>query len=335
MRAAIVLMAVLAGCASTRPPPAPPVIVSPATWQQVDQQIFAASQTVMGPVKRYASQSIDSWMDQVYQRTESEFIPWFTGYWTQQWLTLKVSWYKVSGGKNAQSPAQRLDAYLQDEYHDQVLEPVSKSIDPDAVMAQTTRYYIQLLGEQIQGIAQRFNVPTDQFDQRLKDIPAISLTPSGPAHASLYQVIHAKPLDELPAFVALIDRVHKAAGGSVATDPGISSIAIHSSEKLEASLAPRGIASAVAAAVGRVAGLAISVGMAGFGAITHQNERADMEEQLRQSLYAALYEKKRSLIDDQQTGVLAGAYYLSSQIEGRLGDAQVFTPPDASGLDTF
>lgn len=334
-RLIIVLMLILTGCASTHPPPIAPALVSEITWRQVDQQIFIASQEAMGPVKRYARQSMDAWMDQVYERTEGEFIPWFTGYWTQQWLTLKVSWYKVSGASNAQTPAQRLDAYLQEQYHEQVLEPVAKDIDPDAIMAKATRYYVQLLGEQIQSLPLRFNVPAEQFDTHLKSIPAISLTSKGSANASLYQLTHAQPLEQFPAYLALIEHVHQAAGGSVASDPGISSIAIHSSEKLEASLAPRGIASAVAAAVGRIAGLAISVGMAGLGAITHQHERADMEDQLRQSLYAALSGKKRSLIEDQQTGVLAGAYYLSSQIEGRLGDAEIFTPTGENAMDAF
>lgn len=280
-------------------------------------------------------QSMDAWMDKVYQHTEAEFIPWFTGYWTQQWLTMKVTWYKVSSGKGQQTPAQRLDAYLQEQYHDQVLEPVAEEIDPDAIMAKATRYYVKLLAEQIQILPLRFSIPPEQFDQHLKDIPAIGLEPANGATASLYLLTHAQPLEELPAYLALIDHVHRAAGGSVATDPGISAIAIQSSEKLEASLAPRGIASAVAAAVGRVAGLAISVGMAGFGAMTHQQERAEMEEQLRQRLYAALNGKKVSLIENQQTGVLAGAYYLSSQIEGRLGDKEIVIPPNENALDAF
>ena len=334
-RLIIVLMLTLAGCTSTHPPPVAPVRVSEITWRQVDQQIFIASQDAMGPVKRYATQSMDAWMDQVYQRTEAKFIPWFAGYWTQQWLTLKVTWYKVSGGKDALTPAQRLDAYLQDQYHEQVLEPVARDIDPDAIMAKATRYYVKLLADRIQSLPLRFNIPAEQFDKHLSGIPAIGLMDAGHTTASVYTLTHAQPLEELPAYLALIDHVHKAAGGSVATDPGISSIAIHSSEKLEASLAPRGIASAVAAAVGRVAGLAISVGMAGLGAITHQNERAEMEDQLRQSLYAALSEKKRNLIEDQRTGVLAGAYYLSSQIEGRLGDVEIFTPASETALDAF
>ncbi|MFK3794828.1 hypothetical protein [Pseudomonas sp. NPDC088444] len=262
-------------------------------------------------------------MDSVYQRTESDFIPWFTGYWTQQWLTAKVSWYKLSAKQGEQTAAQRLDGYLQEQYHERVLDPVAKEIDPEAVTAQATAYYVQLLGQQLPSIARHYRIPDEQFDAHLKQIPAITLAPPSSRNATLYEVIHAEPLVKMPAYAALIEQIHTAATGPDAgrPDAGISAVAIRSSEKLEASLAPRGAASAVAAAVGRVAGLMISVGTLGIGALAHQSQRADMEEQMRSSLYAALNEKKRSLIDNPDFGVLAGVYYVAGQIEGNLGDA--------------
>jgi hypothetical protein len=324
MRALIIpVLAMLAGCASAPKPAPAPVHISPETWHQVDQEILAASKTATAPARHYATQTMDSWMDSVYKRTESDFIPWFTGYWTQQWLTMKVSWYKVSRSKGEPSAAQRLDDYLQEQYHERVLDPVSEEIDPEAVTAQATAYYIQLLGQQLPPIAQRYNIPDEQFAAHLNAIPAISLSPPPTSAASLYQLVKAEPLTKMPAYVALIDQIHKVATGPEAgrPDAGISSVAIHSSEKLEASLAPRGAASAVAAVVGRVAGLMISVGTIGIGAIAHQSQRAEMEEQMRNSLYSALNEKKRSLIDNPDFGVLAGVYYLADQIEGSLGDA--------------
>jgi LysM repeat protein len=317
------LMAILASCASAPKPATVPVQIPPETWHQVDQEILSASKNATLPARHYATQTMDSWMDSVYQRTESHFIPWFAGYWTQQWLTLKVSWYKVSAKQGEPTAAQRLDAYLQEQYHERVLDPVSKQIDPEAVTNQATAYYIQQLGQQLPSIAERHQIPIEQFNAHLNEIPAIALAPPSSSDATLYQLVHAEPLVKLPAYVALIDRIHQAATGPEAgrPDAGISSVAIRSSEKLEASLAPRGAASAVAAVVGRVAGLMISVGTIGFGAITHQNERASMEEQMRNSLYSALNDKKRSLIDNPQFGVMSGVYYLAGQIEGSLGDA--------------
>jgi len=268
-----------------------------------------------------------SWRDLVQKRTETNFIPWFTDYWTQQWLAIKVAWYKMSAGEGTDPTVQRLAAYLQEQYHDRVLDPVAREIDPDVVREQATKRYIRLLGEQLQEMPRRYGVPSSQFDRRIKDIPAIALAPH-PAHsASLYQIVHADPITKLPAYVALITQIRNASGGAGAgpSDARISPVAKRASEKLEGKLATSGGASAAAAVVGGVAGMMISLGAAGFSAIAHENERPKMEAQLRENLNAALNDMYLGLLEDRATGVMAGVYYISEQIEGSI--AKTLTQP--------
>ncbi|AYC31578.1 hypothetical protein D3880_03835 [Pseudomonas cavernae] len=326
LRALIVaLMVALTGCATPDRAAdlAPPIVISASTWRQVDSDIVAASQVTTGQAQSYAHGSMQSWMDLVYRRTDADFIPWFSGYWTQKWLSMKVAWYKLSAEGETDPTVNRLAIYLQEQYQDRVLEPVAKEIDPDVVMAQATQFYVQHLGARLQEIPQRYGVPPDQFDQRLKDIPAIALA-SPPAHsASLYQIVHADPLDRLPAYAALIDRIRNAPGGAGdwSADAGISSVAKQTSEKLVTELATSGVASAVSAVLPRVAGMFISLGVAGFSAIAGENERSQTEAQFRQSLNAAFDEEWLELMRNPATGVLAGVYHLSGQIEGSLADS--------------
>ena len=214
-RLVIVAMAViLAGCATPEraPDPPPPVYVPESTWQQVDHEIGAASAAARQPAENYARGSMKAWLARVRQRTEADFIPWYTGYWTQQWLAIKVAWYKMSAGQEKDTAVERLAAYLQEQYQERVLGPVATEIDPDAVRGQATKLYVQLLGEQIQAIPRRYGVPLDQFDRRLKEIPAIVLPPPAAHRASLYQTVHALPINELPAYVALLARIAEEAG---------------------------------------------------------------------------------------------------------------------------
>ncbi|MBL0166311.1 MAG: hypothetical protein IPP85_03820 [Propionivibrio sp.] len=319
-RLIVALMVVLAGCATPDRIPrlTPPVQIAEETWRQVDSDIVAASLAATLPAKNYARGSMESWRDRVHQRTEADFIPWFTGYWTQQWLAIKVGWYKLNAGEDKTNPAvNRLAAYLQEQYQDRVLGPVAKEIDPDLVRAQATNLYVRILGEQLQGIQQRYGLPLDQFDRRLKDIPAIALAPP-PAHsASLYQIIHAEPIAKLPAYVALIDHIRRDAGGAGAgpSDARISPVAKKASERLLAKLAASGGASAAAAVVGGVGGVIISLGALGFGAIGHENERPEMEAQLRESLNAALDDMWLGLMESPTTGVMAGVYHIAEQVE--------------------
>jgi len=314
------LLLALAACAGKRPPaPPPPAVLTPAAWQRIDQELIDASVGAAGSANDYARRSMRVWKEQVQQRTESDFIPWFTGYWTQQWLTLKVAWYKLDSGQGREPAEKRLALYLQEQYHKRVIEPVAEQINPEGIRDRASELYLQLFGQQLQGIIQRYNAPPDQLSQRLNRIPAINLGPPPARNASLYQLLKAKPLDQQPAWLALREHLHQQASkGPGKTDVGLSSVANRASEKLGATLAPRGIASAVASAVGKVAGAMISIAAAGYGMMTHDREHPEMVEQLRVILNVALNQEWQELMENRQSGAMAGVYYLSGQVEDSL-----------------
>ncbi|BBH47169.1 hypothetical protein [Pseudomonas sp. KU43P] len=314
------LLLALAGCAAKRtPPPPPPAVLDPAAWQRIDQELIDASVGAAGSANDYARRSMRVWKEQVQQRTESDFIPWFTGYWTQQWLTLKVAWYKLDSGEGREPAEKRLALYLQEQYHKRVIDPVAEEINPESIRDRACELYIQLFGQQLPAIIQKYNAAPEQVSQRLNRIPAINLGPPPARNASLYQLLRAKPLDQQPAWLALREHLHKqAVKGPGQTDVGLSSVANRASEKLGATLAPRGIASAVASAVGKVAGAMISVAAAGYGMITHDREHPEMVEQLRVILNVALNQEWQELMENRQSGAMAGVYYLSGQVEDSL-----------------
>lgn len=314
----VALMVAVAGCAtSDRTSDQPLPVIPESTWRQIDSDIAAASQEATRQTTNHAHELMAEWMDLVYRRTDAEFIPWFSSYWTRQSLTMRVTWYKLNAEGRRDEVVDRLALYLQEQYQDRVLKPVAREIDPDRVMEKTTKFYLWLLGELLRKIPQRYGVPQDQFDRRLKDIPAIKLAPPASHSASLHQVIHADPIDRLPAFVALVDRIqHASAGARTRTsNAGISSLAKRTSERLTTELTTSSVASAFSAAVGRAAGMVISLGAAGFNTITHANERPKMEAQLRKSLNDAFDEEWLDSMRNPDTGVLAGVHHMAGQIE--------------------
>ncbi|HEY6610244.1 MAG TPA: hypothetical protein VIZ86_03790, partial [Pseudomonas sp.] len=250
LRALIVaLLLALAGCAAKeRPPePPPPVVIPQSTWRQIDSDIVATSQEATGEAKEYAKGLMQRWRTLVYQRTDAEFIPWFSSYWTRQWLTMKVTWYQLSAEDEKDPVVDRLAIYLQEQYQDRVLEPVARQISPDWIMAQTTQLYVRLLREQLQAMPPRYGVPLDQFDRHIQDIPAIALAPPPTHDASLYQLVNAEPIDSQPAYVALVARLHSIPGaaGTWTPDAGITSVARETSESLVSERTTRGVAGAV------------------------------------------------------------------------------------------
>jgi hypothetical protein len=301
----------------------PQVMISPSTWQQVDREIIDASQSATEQTKIYARGAMDYWRTRVYQLTEENFIPWFSSYWTQEWLSMKVSWYSISSKGEQDASAKRLAEYLLEKYQEKVLAPASLEVDPDAILSLAAAFYVDILKEELQKISQRHGVPMAQLNGRIQKIPAIALGPPAARDASLYQVVHTEQLTALPAYAALVDKVHKAGGdkGVGSTDTAMAPVAKRASQRIEAEMAPRGAASAVAAAAGKLAGALISVGVAGVRAIIQANDRPDSEALIRSSLGNTFDKAWTKLVQNPTTGVMAGTLYMAAQIEGNLAQS--------------
>lgn len=282
------------------------------TWRQIASDIGAASLAAAGPAKGFARRRMEQWRELVEQRTNADFIPWFSSYWTQQWLATKVAWYHLSPG----DVPTRLASYLQEQYRDRVLLPVAREVDPEAVRMQATGLYMRHLREQVRLIPPRHALSPAQFKSRLQAIPVIELAPPPAYNASLYEIVYAEEIDRLPTYVALLQQVHKTPGGTGTTrEERISPVARRVSRQLLDRLAISGGSSAASALVGGIAGTIISLGSAAFGVVLHESNRAETEAQLRESLDAALSDAWQSLMDDPATGIMSGINYLSDQIE--------------------
>lgn len=333
----VAVLLVLAGCAmpARAPAPAPPVIISQSTWQQVDRDIIAASRSATEQARIYSHGAMDYWRTRVYQLTEENFIPWFSSYWTQEWLSMKVSWYSLSAKGEQDASSKRLAAYLLEQYQKRVLAPVAVEIDPDQILGLATVFYVDILQEELQKISQRHGVPMAQLNGRIQKIPAIALGPPPARDATLYQVVHTQPLNTLPAYAALIDKIHKAGGskGVDSTDTAMAPVAKRASQRMEAEMAPRGAASAVSAAAGKLAGGLITLGVAGIRALIQASDRPDSEALIRSSLGNTFDKAWIKMVQNPTTGVMAGTLYMASQIEGNLaGSAEV--PSVSSDGDT-
>lgn len=308
----------LGGCSHRPPEPVGPV--SEATWRHVDADIGAASLNATSQARAYAEGAMEHWMDLVYARTDSKFIPWFSSYWTQQWLSMKVAWYKMGSNGDLDPTVDRLAAYLQDEYHQQVLVPVARELDPDSIMETAAKRYVGALVEALKAIPQRRGLPQQAFDEHLKGIPAISLGPPSSRDASLYDVVRVQDVGELPAFAALMQEIRKASGkaGAGTKVSGVSPVAQRTSAKLVNDLRNRSIAGVVASAAGKVAGSIISVAFTLFSLSSNDHDRPEVETQLRKEINAAFDEQWLALMHDREGGVMAGVDYLGGRVQQSL-----------------
>ncbi|MEA3274442.1 MAG: hypothetical protein U9Q81_03945 [Pseudomonadota bacterium] len=340
---AAAILATLGGCSSSPPKEtveaAPTYKVSPATWRMVDEHIWAASEAAGAVAEAFAKEAMHDWMRRVRERSEENFIPWYTSYSTQQWLALKVGWYKLNESEGTASPAEQLSEYLQEQYYAQVLEPAgTETTDPTMLMDQAASMYVQVLGTELRDFSASYNVPAEAFKRRLDRIPAISLSEAPEGKASLYRAISAHDLTRLPAYKALVRQIQTAQNGSrsALSKDSLHEVAGAAADKLVGKLAVRGGTSAAALAAGGLPGILIAVGVSGWQAIEHEKDKPAMEAQLRANLSSALDEMRRKLMEDPHRGVMGAVTHMKLQIENGLLSAQIESEqPDRRLPDVF
>lgn len=324
-----ILLVVLAGCAAQAPTPRPTAEppVAPDTWQQIDYALVAASQEAREQAADYAEDLMQRWRKLVLQRTDEHFIPWFSSNWTQQWLGMRVTWYRLDSAETREPAAARLALYLQTQYQARVLEPVARQIHPGWVTEQATRLYVHHLGGLVRDIPLRYGVPAGQFDEHLRGIPAIPPAPSD-SGVSLHALLHSDPLDRLPAYATFVERIRAGQDGTDAwsADAGIAALARQASTDLSNEQTTQGIVGMLSTVVGRVAGMTISLGATAFTSLAREERRPNMESQLRQNLHATFEAQWLELMHAPDSGVLAGVRHLSGQIEGTLAERLAQTP---------
>lgn len=315
---------ILGGCVHPPAPvvetPAPRYDVPAGTWRAVDEQILAASVYASHEAGAYARVAMDDWQARVRRLTEEVFIPWYAGYWTQQWIATRVAWYKLQYTEGEDTPEERLISYLQQQFYEQVLEPVSRFVDPYMVMEETAAIYLRELKCRLDRLPSKYHIPPAAFDQHLDAIPAIVVLAVPLQDASLHAVLQAPDLADVPAYATLLGQI-AAINGATGLTPSadrLHGVARQAVTKLVGTLAVRGGATAASTLVGGFMGVLISAGAAAWGVVEHDHDRPGMEAQLRSNLDAALDVMWHDLVEDPRGGVTAVVQHMSVQVEGAV-----------------
>lgn len=314
----IALLAIPGGCVQLPPtPPPPPYHFQPETLRAIDERIYEDSVQARHEAEAYARVAMDEWLWRVRQRIDEDFIPWYSGYGIQQWIAAKVVAFKLLYTEGEATPEEQLASYLQEQFYEQVLEPVSGFVDPQTVMQDAGVNYLRELGKRLDRLPSAYDVPAAAVDEHLESITAIQVREYPPQQASLYEVLHADDLADLPAYQALLDKVAEA---SAATNPTPSAdrlrdVANQAVNRLTDSVALRGGMATASTVVGGYWGMAITAGSAAYGAAEHEQEKAALEAQLRENLDAAMNILWQELVEDPRGGVTALVHQLSDEIE--------------------
>lgn len=315
---------ILSGCSNIPEPvvkPAAPLYyIHPETWQSIDEQILKASLSARKKSEIYARNMMDNWLWKVRMRTESVFIPWYSSYWTQQWIASRVALYKIQYSEGEPTPEERLTQYLQNQYYKKVLEPVSDFIDPNTVMKDATDLYLRELKKRVEQLPYEYQIPVDEFNQHLKFIPAIIVQTKPRQEASLYDVLQTSNIDNLLAYKKLLAQIASINGSIKPGSPkdNLNQVAQRAVTKLVEQIELRGGASIASLIAGGHIGLLISVGAATWSISEHERDKPNMDKQLRKNLDVMLDLMWQNLVNDTSSGITAIVHHMNKKIEYSL-----------------
>lgn len=319
---AISLLA-LAGCASRNPTivqSSPVLSVPPEKWREIQEEIWSASTLAHSEAERFARDAMQEWMVRVREKTDSEFIPWYTGYWPQQWIGLKAAWYELNREEGEPPVADYLVKYIQARYYELVLEPASVPLAPRMIAQHTAEQYVLMLSQQLQRIPGMYSVSFRALQQKLQLIPLIKLQGTRQTGVSLALLLERNKLIGVEAYDKLLAQT-EGASLQVESAPGKEPLQVVVEDmvaRMVADLPLRAGGSAAALLAGEALGLFISAGVVAWSMNSHEQEKPEIELQLRSALDSGLGQIWERLMEDPGSGVLFPVNHMQRQIETSL-----------------
>ena len=313
----------LTGCSSRIPEKLPPELIPPIPpdkWREIQEEIWTASNLAYSEAQNYAHEAMHEWMARVREKTESEFVPWYTGYWTQQWFGFKAGWYKMFREEDEPPVEAYLVKYILERYDELVLEPAGVLSDPRIITKQTTGMYVRLLSLQLQSFPKMYAVPLKSLQQRLKQIPLITFSGSEQSGPSLSLLFERNNLDDIAAYETLL--IHNDSSATLGNPSHErSSLLVVAEETVArqvAELPLRAGGGAAALVVGQAIGLIISAGVAAWSIHVHEKNKPEIESHLRLALNTGLNEMWKRLMEDPKLGILFPVNHMRQQIDMKL-----------------
>lgn len=143
-------------------------------WRSVDESVRRAFKTSHEKACTYAESAVRGWMNELRQRSEDDFLPWYFAYWNQQALMLRNVGYMIVDtplvegimGKQPSVETQ-LGDYLQDAFTARVLQPGTAQLKVEAITRKAVEVYLNSLNEELKAVQVEYTVTDQDWDRHL------------------------------------------------------------------------------------------------------------------------------------------------------------------------
>lgn len=283
-------------------------IIPPIPWQDVDQHLIEAITQARQHTEEFIEPQISQWIDELMQRVDDDFLPWYFSYWNQQWLGLNglyhgtIHWLKLS----QYTAQEQMTETVQEEFATRVLRPEIAQLKIQHLAQKTVEYYINQLQTQLSAIPQKYDIPPAEWERYLDSIAVMTVRTEGNRGTALsLKALAGTTVAGAAILTKALAPMLKNVGAKVTAKLA---------SKAAASIAAKTGAKVVAKVGGEFLGPIVAIGIIIWDVWDHANTKETGLPILRQNILDYFNELKTAIISDSEYGILAIIHQLEAQI---------------------
>jgi hypothetical protein len=281
-------------------------------WSKVDQSITIAIKNAKITANNFASENLDTWVDELMTRVDNSFLEWYFNYFNQKklefsapfmWISSAVThWIDSDNPSPEQAVAEKMTEDFQLEFAKRVLRPKIAQLELERITRDTVNLYVSQLENNISSVQGSYKIPQGEWGRYLDDIAVtINDTEGVVSNLSLKALVGGSSYLLVKATIPIAAKIG-------------SKVAVSFAGKFGAKIAAK-TGGAVAANIG--AGLLDPIIGAGIiiWDLWDYHHTVDVNRPiLRAAILDYLSQVKKSLLDNNENGIMASV----AQLEGGI-----------------
>ena len=155
-------------------------------WSAVDKSVRDVFMRAGTKAEAYAKQAVHEWTNDLRRRAETDFIPWYFGYWNQQALALRAIGYHLMNtpaaeglfGKQPEANKQ-IEDMVEKAFVSRVLQPATAQLKIEALTRDAVTVYLDALNEGLKAVQADYNISEQDWGRYVEGLAGTILAVEG------------------------------------------------------------------------------------------------------------------------------------------------------------
>jgi hypothetical protein len=316
--AAIIGTFVVVPSLGNRLKPSDPIITLPPPVIDVtklNSEIRKDLENARQQAKQFASNKLDVWVDELMVKVDDSFLPWYFGYWNQQFIGIQSLFQTGYHWLNGNTPTaeEKLNQIVQSQFTNLVLQPKIAQLEIETLTDETRNVYINTLKTQLNITKQNLNIPESRWQRYLQDISLVTRSSESNRGTSL--AFKSAGSTAIAGGVILAKTSAKTFGKFAGKSVGkITGKTVGKMLGKAGGVASEALGEAVAVATAPIVGPILGIGIVAWDLIDHYQTRKVNEPILRSEIKEYFTKMEANLLNDRNTGIMSPIYDLEVQV---------------------